>query len=116
MSRRDSYSRGTYDAAAKAERDAIEALQQAEHVSDTPSTAPESTPQPQADAMTILAARAKEAHKRVQQLHDAGHVEAKGLNEEYDRLWRKAQDAIDALNRFEQRSLGMTTGLIHQLR
>ena len=48
-----------------------------------------------------------EARERVEKLYGKGHAEARALNEEYDRLRTRAQEAIKAIADFEREKLGM---------
>jgi len=47
------------------------------------------------------------AHKEVQELYGKGETEARKLNDEYDRLFTRAKESVQAVTDFEIEKLGM---------
>jgi hypothetical protein len=54
-----------------------------------------------------LSENATEAHKRVQELYGKSEKEAHAMNEEYDHLVKRAQEAQWDVKMFEREKLGM---------
>jgi hypothetical protein len=58
----------------------------------------------------LLDERIAEAKERMERLREKGKTEAIALNEEYDRLVAKAQEAVKKVEDFEREKLGMEGG------
>lgn len=54
-----------------------------------------------------IAARFRKAQEKLSTLQNQGEKEARALNEEYDNLRAKAEEALAALGSFEKNKLGM---------
>lgn len=63
-----------------------------------------------ADIRDVESHGAEEAKKRVEKLFGKSNAEAEKMNEEYDRLLARAQEAIKAVKDFEKEKLGMSGG------
>lgn len=111
--RGEGYSKREYDWAAEKEKNLTDETKKrhAELAGETDATTREYIG---SDMLPYMEKKRKAAHDRVQELFNLGHKEAKGLNKEYDRLWQRAQEALDALGEFEMSRLGMKkTGSRH---